>query len=93
MNDDALRARVLALLERATHPGTPEEEARTTAMIACRLLVEHRLLEAPAPPAPAPDVIMPPSHYGRRAWVPYDVSDLPPPPEPRAPRSVGRHRK
>jgi hypothetical protein len=32
--------RLRALLARATHPATPPEEARTAAMIACKLLAE-----------------------------------------------------
>jgi hypothetical protein len=33
--------RVRSLISRALHPGTPVEEARTSAVIACRLLAEH----------------------------------------------------
>ena len=29
------------LIARAAHPGTPVEEARTSAVIACRMIVEH----------------------------------------------------
>lgn len=36
--------RVAALLARAGHPATPDEEARTSAHIAARLIREHRLI-------------------------------------------------
>jgi hypothetical protein len=46
-------ARVLALVERAAHDGTPEEEARTSAVIACKLIHKHDLLRL-LPPAAEP---------------------------------------
>lgn len=42
------------LLSRAVHPNTPEEEARTTALIAAREIHDHKLLE-PAPRHPIID--------------------------------------
>jgi hypothetical protein len=36
--------RVLLLIERAVHSDTPEEEARTSAVLAARLIHEHDLL-------------------------------------------------
>lgn len=37
--------RVRSLIARAVHPDTPVEEARTSAMIACKLIAEHKLLD------------------------------------------------
>jgi hypothetical protein len=37
--------RIQALLSRATHPETPPEEARTSAMLACALIVKDGALE------------------------------------------------
>lgn len=36
--------RAKALLARAIHAGTPQEEARSSAVIACKLIAEHGLL-------------------------------------------------
>lgn len=46
----SIRERVDALLARALHENTPPEEARTSAMIACRIIADHRLLD-PQPEA------------------------------------------
>ena len=46
-----VKKQVLSLIERAVHPTTPEEEARTSALIACRLIQKHGLLLASAPPS------------------------------------------
>jgi hypothetical protein len=43
MADPIQRAR--DLVSRASHPGTPEEEARSCAVQACRLIREHKLLD------------------------------------------------
>ena len=47
------RQRVLDLVSRAAHPSTPEEEARTSAVVAARLIVDEKLLD-PEPPAREP---------------------------------------
>jgi hypothetical protein len=39
--------RLRSLVARAVHPKTLEEEARTSAMLACRLIVELKLLDEP----------------------------------------------
>ena len=40
------RAKVLALIARAVHPATGEEEARTSALLGARLIAQHELLES-----------------------------------------------
>ena len=89
MAEDTL-AKVRALLERAAHPSTPEEEARTSALIAAKLMKSSGLVvQTPAAPAPPPraDDVPPwqrPGHRGRRR----DPNAAPPepsrPPWPRA---------
>jgi hypothetical protein len=52
-----LMQRIQALISRATHAGTGEAEARTSAHIACRLIREHGValsLGTPKPGAPPP---------------------------------------
>ena len=46
--------RVRHLLAKAVDEATTEEEARTCALIAARLIVEHRMLEIPRPPPMPP---------------------------------------
>lgn len=45
MNEDRSRAinRITALIDRAAHEGTPEEEARTCALMACKQIKQHGL--------------------------------------------------
>lgn len=44
MADDTILIRVRALIDRAAHEATPEEEARSSAVIACKLIHKHSLL-------------------------------------------------
>jgi len=46
---DELLHRINALLDRATHDGTPEEEARTSALIAARMIRKEKLVLARQP--------------------------------------------
>lgn len=39
------RGKARALIERAVHPSTGENEARNSAMAACKLIAEHNLLD------------------------------------------------
>jgi hypothetical protein len=62
--------RIDALMRRAAHPATPEEEARTSALIAIKLIdragfkiVDPRTVE-PAPPPPPPPPPRPEPSYG-----------------------------
>lgn len=65
-------AKVRALLERAAHPSTPEEEARTSAFIAARLIKANALEvtlpavvpASAAPPAPPGDASSRATHDG-----------------------------
>lgn len=43
MTDQKTLDRIQALLSRAADKASPEEEARTSAVIACRMIVEHKL--------------------------------------------------
>ncbi len=73
----AILQRVRDLIARALDGAVTEEEARTCALIAVRLIAENKLLEAPAAAPPAQPT--PPT------WDP-------PPPRPRAaPRPVKTH--
>lgn len=64
--------RIKDLLSRATHASTPEEEARTCALIAARLIVSNEVelrakrdpFAAQAPPAQPPPPYPPPGGYG-----------------------------
>ena len=80
----AIFSRVQALVARAAHEGTPVEEARSSAVIACKLIHEHEMLATKftasaddfpfsyrTPPTPAPA----PAKRGRgrsRPWVDAD---------------------
>lgn len=44
MTPSAALVRAEALVSRAAHTATPEEEARSCAVLACRLVSEHKLL-------------------------------------------------
>ena len=44
---EKLRTRALGLVARAAHESTPEEEARTSAVVAAKLIHAEKLLEAP----------------------------------------------
>ena len=46
MNREKLRARAIGLVARAAHASTPEEEARTSAVVAAKLIHTEKLLEA-----------------------------------------------
>jgi hypothetical protein len=73
--------KVKALISRATNETTPTEEARTSAMIACKLIARDDLLAAaPAPRASRPKRDPYEDFYrgpNRGAWPP------PPPPRPK----------
>ena len=67
-------ARVRALLERATHASTPEEEARTSALIAARLIRQHNLVvDVAVVPAPSP---LPARTAPSSAWAEVSWADL-----------------
>ena len=63
-----LLVRVRSLVDRAAHEATPEEEARTSAVIACKLIAKHEMLSlaalesraAPVPEPPRPKRADPP---------------------------------
>ena len=74
--------RVRLLLERAGHPGTPEEEARTSATLAARLIYAHGYMVSypatappPPPPPPPPPTAAPPasSYAWKQRAKPYRV--------------------
>ena len=44
---ERLRVRAVGLVARAAHQGTPEEEARTSAFVAAKLIHEEKFLEVP----------------------------------------------
>ena len=44
---ERLRVRAVGLVARAAHKGTPEEEARTSALVAARLIHQEKFLEVP----------------------------------------------
>lgn len=44
-NREKLRARAIGLVARAAHEGTPEEEARTSAFVAAKIIHTEKLLE------------------------------------------------
>ena len=76
--------RVRKLIAQAVDPAVSEEEARSFALIAVKLIVEHKLLDQP-PPAPSPPPYTPPpppwgapSGYpgGRHRPPPIDPSTL-----------------
>lgn len=69
-------------MTRALHPGTPEEEARTSAMLAVKLIAANKLLDqrpAPAPQRQAEEkVIRIQSRYGgfcKKCRKPYEFED------------------
>jgi len=70
--------RARQLIAKAVDPAVTEEEARTIALIACRLIAEHKLLEAPADPLPPPPPPWPPHH----APPPWPPRGRPPPVDP-----------
>lgn len=76
-----IRLRVLALVARASHDGTPEEEARSCAVIACKLIAEYDLLHA----LPAPEFVIPPVASRR-------PPSQPPPPAAHSDSRPGRSR-
>jgi len=68
--EDRILARVRKLLALAADPGASEEERRTSAMVAAKLMREHGIaIGAPPPAAPSP---VPMSHPAA-AYVPIDA--------------------
>jgi hypothetical protein len=49
-----VREKVQRLIERAVHPSTSENEARNSAMAACKLIQEHKLLKEAPPTSRVP---------------------------------------
>ena len=41
------RVKAKGLIARAVHPNTPENEALASAMLACKLIAKHELLDSP----------------------------------------------
>lgn len=66
--------RTIDLIKRAVHPGTPLEEARTSAMLAVKNVVTHSLVisdngqETPPPPPPPPSPPPPPQEPKRSPY-------------------------
>src|SRR3954468_15325981 len=91
VNDPLARARALMALALST---TSQEEARTTAVIALRLIDKHKLLEQPAPQrAPSRGVSW--SGPGSVAWEEFmraTAAAAPPQPKPR-PWNPAEHKR
>lgn len=88
MSDETLLAKVSALLERAGHETTPEEEARTSALVAARLIVKYKLALSLPPPhqldEEAEEATAPTTAKRRHRWAPWwaapSAEDHPAPP-------------
>jgi hypothetical protein len=69
------REKVDALVRLATNAQTPVEEARTAAMLALRLIVEHKMLDRGATPfdeSTFPKSARPTTKPFRYSWTSYD---------------------
>lgn len=71
MTPEAALERVRSLLARAAHASTPEEEARSCAVMAVRLITEHHIaLSLPTSPAASPSLL---DIAFRRGVVPFEA--------------------